>query len=339
MVYTLTTISQALNGVLVGDGNTEILGVASVSSAKAGQIAYVTEKNVSKINVCEASALVVPVTIKQDFSIPVIKVKNPRLAFAYLISMFQDNKVISNGEVSSNMVDPSVVLGDWVQIDHGAVILENVRIGDNTAVGSNTYVGVNVTIGHNCLIHPNVTILRDTVIGNNVIIHSGAVIGADGFGFEWDGEKQVKIPHIGNVIISDDVEIGANTAIDRGTLDSTFIGRGTKIDNLVQIGHNVQIGEHCLIAATSAIAGSSVIGNRVVLAGGCGIVNSISIGDESFLFARTGVTKDLPEKSIVSGYWARPHKEQLKEYAVISKLPKTLKEMHKQLEAMKKMEE
>ncbi|SMF66688.1 UDP-3-O-[3-hydroxymyristoyl] glucosamine N-acyltransferase [Paenibacillus uliginis N3/975] len=335
MAYNLKSIAQALNGSLVGDGDIVIHSIASFLNAKDGQIAYVSGKNVNKLTTCCASALVIPDNIVCDFLIPVIKVKNPRLAFVHLVGMFQD-KIESNGKITSSMIDVSSKLGYCIQIDDGTVIKEGVSIGDHTVIGSNSFIGKNVFIGENCFIHPNVTISKDTVIGNNVIIHSGSVIGSDGFGYEWDGERHVKIPHVGNIVIFDDVEIGANTTIDRGTIDSTIIGKGTKIDNLVQIGHNVQIGEHCLIVATSGIAGSTTIGNHVTLAGGCGITGHVSIGDHSIILARTCVGKDLPPKSVVSGIYARPHKEQLKELAVLSRLPRTIKEINKKLEVLLK---
>lgn len=334
MAYNLKAIAQELNGFLVGDGDVIIHSIASLLNAKDGQIAYITEKNMGQLTSCNASAVIVSENIR-DFSLPVIKVKNPRLAFIHLIKMFQ-GEMRSNGKISSRMVDLSVKVGYRTQIDDGTVVKEGVSIGDHTIIGSNSLIGENVTIGKNCFIHPHVTILKDTFIGDNVIIHSGSVIGSDGFGYEWDGEKHVKIPHIGNVILCNDVEIGANTTIDRGTIDSTVIGKGTKIDNLVQIGHNVQIGEHCIIVATSAIAGSSTIGNHVVLAGGCAIAGHISVGDHSILLARSGVTKDLPTKSVVSGHYARTHKAQLKEYATLARLPLTLKEINKKLDAIEK---
>ncbi|GAB6929188.1 UDP-3-O-(3-hydroxymyristoyl)glucosamine N-acyltransferase [Paenibacillus sp. JCM 10914] len=334
MAYALIQIAEELNGVVVGDDNMLIHRIASLANAKEGEIAYVTEKNINALTTCNASAVIVP-DINRDFPIPVIKVQNPRLAFIYLLKMFGYERT-SNGTISSSTIDPSLEAGFGTQIDEGVIVKENVSIGAGTVIASHSFIGEHVTIGHHCWIHPNVTILRDTKIGDNVIIHSGAVIGADGFGYEWDGVQHVKIPHIGNVIIGDGVEIGANTTIDRGTIDSTVVGHGTKIDNLVQIGHNVQIGEHCIIAATSAIAGSSIIGNRVVMAGGCGIINHVSVGDQALLMARTGISKDVPARSIISGYWGRPHKEQLKEYAAVARLPKTLKEINRKLDILNK---
>ncbi|NUU78408.1 UDP-3-O-(3-hydroxymyristoyl)glucosamine N-acyltransferase [Paenibacillus xylanilyticus] len=333
MPYNLNEISEKLNGILVGDGNVVITGVGSINSAMKGEIAFVTVQNLNKLDACNASALIVPETPSKEFKVPVIKVKNPRLDFIQLINMFSE-KTKSSGVISSKAIEPSATLGYNVQIDEFTVVKENVSIGDHTIISAHSFIGKNVTIGMNCLIHPNVTILNDTFIGDNVIVHSGAVIGADGFGFEWDGHKQVKIPHIGNVIISDDVEIGANTAIDRGTIDSTIIGKGTKMDNLIQIGHNVQIGEHCIIAGTSAIGGSSNIGNRVILAAGSAVINNITIGDNCVVLAKTNVSKNLPENSVVSGYIARPHKIHLQQSAALSRLPKTIKKLNEKLDEL-----
>ncbi|WP_145320910.1 UDP-3-O-(3-hydroxymyristoyl)glucosamine N-acyltransferase [Paenibacillus xylanexedens] len=338
MPCNLNEISEQLNGILIGDGNVVITGVGSIYAAKEGEIAFVTDKNLNKLDQCYASAFIVPETTIKEFKVPVIKVKNPRLDFIRLIEMFSE-KTKSSGVVSSATIEPSVTLGYHVQIDKFAVIKEDVSIGDHTIISTHSFIGRNVTIGKNCVIHPNVTVLHDTIIGDHVIIHSGAVIGADGFGFEWDGQKQVKIPHIGNVIIFDDVEIGANTTIDRGTIDSTTIGRGTKMDNLIQIGHNVQIGEHCIIAGTSAIGGSSKIGNRVIMAGGSAVINNITIGDSCVVLARAMVTKNMPENSMVSGYTARSHKRQLRESAALSRLPKTIKKLNEKLDELSKTKE
>ncbi|MCG7384473.1 UDP-3-O-(3-hydroxymyristoyl)glucosamine N-acyltransferase [Paenibacillus sp. ACRRY] len=338
MPCNLNEISEQLDGILIGDGNVIITGVGSINAAIEGEIAFVTDKNLNKLDQCNASAFIVPETTIKEFKVPVIKVKNPRLGFIRLIKMF-NQETTSSGVVASKTIDPSVKLGYNVQVDDLVVIQEDVSIGDHTIISAHSFIGKNVTIGTNCLIHPNVTVLHDTFIGDNVIIHSGAVIGADGFGFEWDGQRQVKIPHIGNVIIFDDVEIGANTTIDRGTLDSTTIGKGTKMDNLIQIGHNVQIGEHCIIAGTSAIGGSSKIGNRVIMAGGSAVINNITIGHNCVVLARTMVTKNMPENSIVSGYIARSHKRQLRESAALSRLPKTIKKLNEKLDALSKTKE
>lgn len=338
MPCNLNEISEQLNGILIGDGNVVITGVGSIHAAKEGEIAFVTDKNLNKLDKCNASAFIVPETTIIEFKVPVIKVKNPRLDFICLIEMFSE-KIKSNGVVSSEAIQPSVTLGYNVQIDEFAVIKEDVSIGDHSVISAHSFIGKNVTIGTNCLIHPNVTVLQDTFIGDNVIIHSGAVIGADGFGFKWDGQKQVKIPHIGNVIIFDDVEIGANTTIDRGTIDSTTIGKGTKMDNLIQIGHNVQIGEHCIIAGTSAIGGSSKIGNRVIMAGGSAVINNITIGDSCVVLAKTMVTKNMPANSMVSGYTARSHKRQLRESAALSRLPQTIKKLNEKLDELSKTKE
>ncbi|PAF31343.1 UDP-3-O-(3-hydroxymyristoyl)glucosamine N-acyltransferase [Paenibacillus sp. 7516] len=338
MPCNLNEIAEQLNGILIGNGNVVITGVGSISAAKEGEIAFVTDKNLNKLDKCNASALIVPETTILEFKVPVIKVKNPRLDFIRLIEMFS-KKTRSSGVVSSETIEPSVTLGYNVQIDDFAVIQEDVSIGDHTIISAHSFIGKNVTIGTNCLIHPNVTILHDTFIGDNVIIHSGAVIGADGFGFEWDGQRQVKIPHIGNVIIFDDVEIGANTTIDRGTIDSTTIGKGTKMDNLIQIGHNVQIGEHCIIAGTSAIGGSSTIGNHVIMAGGSAVINNITIGDSCVVLAKTMVTKNMPKNSMVSGYTARSHKRQLRESAALSRLPQTIKKLNEKLAELSQIKE
>ncbi|WDH99682.1 UDP-3-O-(3-hydroxymyristoyl)glucosamine N-acyltransferase [Paenibacillus urinalis] len=334
MEYKLKAIAQELNGELIGDGEVTIHSIASLSSAESGQITYVTEKNISKLTDCRASAIVVPEKLI-DAHLPVIRVKNPRLAFVHVMNLFQQD-TRANGLISSSMVDCSLQPGESTQIDEGTVVKENVSIGEGTLISSNCFIGENVTIGDHCFIHPHVTILSDTWIGSNVIIHSGAVIGCDGFGYEWDGQQHVKIPHAGNVVIHDDVEIGANTTIDRGTIDPTIIERGTKIDNLVQIAHNVRIGKQCIIAGTTAIAGSASIGDHVVLAGGSAVVGHLTIGAHSTILGKSNITKDLPAHSIISGYYARPHHEQLRKQAAIERLPHTLKKFSTQIDSLEK---
>ena len=303
MTYRLHDLRDIVNGAIVGDGNVVITGVGSIAQAKTGDIVFVTQQNMNKIQDCPASAFLVSTDVKGTFDVPVIQVDNPRLEFIHLLHLF------SNSASSAE---------------------KNVSIGDHSIISPHAFIGNHVVIGNDCFIHPNVSIMDGTIIGDRVIIHPGAVIGADGFGFEWDGEKHVKIPHIGNVIIGDDVEIGANTCIDRGTIHATVIGKGTKLDNLIQVGHNVQIGEHCLIAGTSAIAGSSKIGNHVTLAGGSAVVNNVTIGDHAMILANSMVTKNIPKHAVVSGYIARPHHKQLQQSAMLSRLPGIIDELKHQ---------
>jgi UDP-3-O-[3-hydroxymyristoyl] glucosamine N-acyltransferase len=219
------------------------------------------------------------------------------------------------------------------------VLEERVTIGDGTAILAGTYIGRDADVGKSCLVYPNVTIREETRIGERVVIHSGSVIGADGFGFVREGDLYKKVPQIGNVEIGDDVEIGANVTIDRATTGTTLVGRGTKIDNLVQIGHNVRIGENCILVAQVGIGGSTELGSGVTLAGQAGATGHISIGDGATVAAQAGVTKSVPAGVTVSGYPAREHGIANRIYASSQKLPGLLKKVAELAERVKLLEE
>lgn len=201
------------------------------------------------------------------------------------------------------------------------MVEDNAQIGDQTILYAGVYVGQQVKIGANCVIYPHVSVRERVIIGNRVIIHNGAVIGSDGFGYASVAGMHQKIPQIGTVVIEDDVEIGANVTIDRARFDKTMIGRGTKIDNLVQIAHNVVIGENSIIVAQAGISGSTVIGKNVTVAGQAGIVGHISIGDDAVVAAQAGVTKSVPPRTCVSGYPAKPHNVAKRINAYVQRLP------------------
>jgi UDP-3-O-[3-hydroxymyristoyl] glucosamine N-acyltransferase len=217
------------------------------------------------------------------------------------------------------------------------VIASGVEIGAGTVLAAQVFVGANVRIGRDCRIYPHVTLREGTALGDRVTVHAGAVIGADGFGYARDGARHVKIPQVGRVVLGDDVEIGANVTIDRATLGVTRIGRGTKIDNLVQIAHNVRIGEDTVIVAQVGISGSSEIGSRVTIAGQVGIVDHVRIGDGAIVGAQAGVTKDVHDGAIVLGSPAAPHLEFKRQLAATARLPqlgKALRALEERLRAL-----
>jgi UDP-3-O-[3-hydroxymyristoyl] glucosamine N-acyltransferase len=220
------------------------------------------------------------------------------------------------------VVGRDVILGEGVSVQPFVVIEDGARIGANTVLGAHGYVGHAASIGADCQIAPRVTVGARCVIGNRVIIHSGTVLGSDGFGFELSGGRHVKIPQIGIVQIDDDVEIGANVAIDRARFGRTWIQEGTKIDNLVQIAHNVVVGKHCLIVSQVGISGSTRLGNYVTLAGQVGVVGHIEIGDQTIVAAQSGVTKGIGPKQVAFGYPAMPLREAKEQLAHIGRLPK-----------------
>jgi UDP-3-O-[3-hydroxymyristoyl] glucosamine N-acyltransferase len=230
------------------------------------------------------------------------------------------------------------IIADDVRLGTGAVVEAHAVVEDGAVIGKAVRIGANVFIGHHAKIgnmshiYPNVVIREHVQIGQRVIIHSGTVIGSDGFGYEIIDGKHVKIPHVGSVLIEDDVEIGANTCVDRGRFKNTIIRKGTKIDNLVQIAHNVVIGENCVVVSQVGISGSTELGKNVVVAGQAGIVGHVSVGDEAVICARSGVSKTVPTKAVVLGEPAKPIQEQKKIFALIARLP----EMFKDLSDLKK---
>ncbi len=295
----LKEIAKKLNGKLTGNGEIEITGISTIEEAKEGEIAPLYRRKF--LPLIKKSAALAFLT-GEGFELPgrnFIVVKNPRASLAALVRLFHSEKE-KKGISRTARISPGVEIGKDVFIGEFVVIGEGSKIGDNTEIHSGTIIYEDVAVGKNCRIYSNVSIREGTRIGNEVIIHPGVVIGADGFGFE-EGKK---IPQIGVVIIGNDVEIGANTCIDRAALGTTEIKNGVKIDNLCQIGHGVKIGEGTLIAGMTGIGGSTKIGRGVIIGGMAGIRDNIEIGDRAMIAARAGVTKSVPSGQIVSGF---PH--------------------------------
>lgn len=323
----LSEIARLVNGEIIGNGNIEIKGVAGFEDAKSGDITFAATNRVLETAVqSQATAIIVPSDAPVSDR-PVIKVRNPRLAFAQVLTYFAPKRVLTPGIHSSAQVGrdfrgegatigPLVYIGDQVQIGKGTIIYPGVVIDDR------------VTIGEDTIIHANVVIREECVIGNRVQIHAGTVIGSDGFGYVTVNGKHMKVPQIGNVLIEDDVEIGSNVSVDRATTGTTLIKRGTKIDNLVQIAHNCQVGADNILCGQAAIAGSTKTGDRVTLAGRVGLVGHIKVGDDSIVGACSLVIGSLPSNSFVSGNpTARPHAEDMRIQAAAGRLPELLKEV------------
>lgn len=262
---------------------------------------------------------------------------NIKLAFAHATHLFADYS-ISEAKPGLSHVAPSAKISPKAKISSFVHIGENSTVGDNCLIYPFSYIGDDVSVAEGTIIKPHSVILNDTVIGRYCLIESGAVIGGDGYGFVRDKEKIVKIEHLGKVIIGDFVEINANVAIDKGTLDDTVIGDYSKIDNLVQIAHNVQIGRGNLIAASSAVAGSSKLGDYNIMAGQTGVNDNISIGDNNIIAGKAGVTKDTGSNQVLSGFPARPHKEELIRQANVGRIEKLadkIKELEKEIANLK----
>jgi UDP-3-O-[3-hydroxymyristoyl] glucosamine N-acyltransferase len=335
MTFTLERLAKMAGGELVGDGSLQITGAASLAEATPGEISFfATRKYVGLLRKTRASAVFVPTDFTEPTTPAQIQVSNPTKAFEQVVLKFAPKPItFAPGIHPSAVVDSSAQLGDRVSIQPHAIIETGAKIGDDTIIGAGSYVGHETVIGPACLIYPLVTIRERSRIGSRVIIHSGAVIGADGFGFEMVDGRQQKIQQLGIVQIDDDVEIGANTTIDRARFGRTWIQEGVKIDNLVQIAHNVVIGKNSVIVAQTGISGSTRVGERVTMAGQVGIVGHVDIADGSIIAAQSGVSKSVPG-GVWFGYPAGPIEETKQQIAWIHRLGKLfarVKEIEKKL--------
>jgi len=338
MQKTLQEISSLVDGKVQGDKDLVIFGISGIKEAREGEITFLANnKYFSLLEKTRASAIIVPLDVAETKK-NVIRVKNPSLAFAKLASEVLEMQADQpKGIHPTALIAEDAVIGENVSIGPYAVIEKEAKIKDNTVIYSGCFIGLKTEIGENCLIYPNVVIRERISIGNRVVIHSGTVIGSDGFGFaQIDGIHQ-KIPQVGTVVVEDDVEIGANVTIDRARFDKTFIGQGTKIDNLVQIAHNVVIGKHCLIISQAGISGSTTLEDRVILAGQAGIAGHLTIGENSIVAAKSGVPKSIPANTVVFGYPAKPQAVALRLNAIIQRLPnyvKTIKELEQKVKEL-----
>lgn len=323
MAVTVKYIAELIKGELMGDGTSEIKGVSGIEEAEIGEITFIDNlkfKDLAKST--KASCIITSFDVDgSDKSI--IKCKNPSLAITKIVEMIFPCKIKHpSGVDKSASLGKNVLLGKGAAVGANSVIGDNASLGDDSIIYPLVYIGENVKIGKNSIIYPNVTIRERVTIGNNVMIHGGAVIGSDGFGFLRDGVVLKKIPQTGIVEIQDDVEIGANATIDRARFGKTVIGKGTKIDNLVQIAHNVRTGQNCIIVAQVGISGSVDVGNNVILGGQAGITDHVKIGDNVMVAAKGGITKSVPPNAIMSGIPARPHHLSKRLIAYIDNLPK-----------------
>lgn len=341
MKKTVGEIAAFVGGSVVGDASIEIGGVAGLEGAAPGDIAFIdSAKYAAQAMTSRASAVIVPEGHMLEGK-TVIQVKHPRRAFAQVVMLFHPPRRPPVG------IHPTAVIGDNVALPESAsvgpyvVIEDDVRIGERVVIGAGVFIGSRSTIGDDTIIHPHVTIYHDVTIGARVTIHAGSVIGGDGFGYFLVEGTYHKFPQIGSVIIEDDVEIGTNVTIDRGTLGATIIGRGTKIDNLVQVAHNVIIGEDTVIAAQTGIAGSSHIEDHVVIGGQVGIADHVRIGRGAVLGAQAGIPtgKRIPPGEFVWGTPARAMREFKSQYAHLVRLPRLtaqVEELARQVAELKK---
>ena len=341
MTFTAAQIALLINGKVEGDPHITVHSFGKIEEAQDGQLSFfANSKYEDYLYSTKASIIILneAYELKQPVYAVLIRVADAYTAFANLLSKYQE--IITrqlSGRQEPSYVAPTAQYGENVFIGAFAYLGENVKLGNNSKIFPQAYLGDNVTIGENCLIHPGVKIYHDCIIGNRVTIHAGAVIGSDGFGFapQTDGSF-IKIPQIGNVLIEDWVEIGANTTIDRATIGSTIIRSGSKLDNLIQIAHNVEVGNSTVIAAQAGISGSTKIGKGVMIGGQAGIVGHIQIADGSKINAQAGLGKSLKAPgSAVTGSPAYEYSQAIRSQAIARNLPEMEKRI-KELEALVK---
>lgn len=332
MQMTVQEIAGLVGGTVHGDPSLVISGVNGIQEAVSGELTFVrTGRYMQYLETTGASAVLIESPPDQS-AITCIAVAHPDLAFAQILQHFEiEQRDHPSGIHRTAVVSESATLGKNVALDAHVRIADDCVIGENVVIYPGVYIGKGSRIGANTILYPNVTIREYTEIGSRCILHSGACIGSDGFGFAPLGGVWAKIPQIGRVVIGDNVEIGSNTCVDRATFGVTSIGEGTKIDNLVQIGHNVKIGLHCAIAGKVGIAGSAIIGSHVQIGAVASIGGHLDIGDYVMIGALAGVTKSVPAKAVVSGFPARRHEEQRKIMVAESRMPEALRRL-KQLE-------
>jgi UDP-3-O-[3-hydroxymyristoyl] glucosamine N-acyltransferase len=339
MKFTAQQIAEILNGEIVGNAEVEVNSLAKIEEGKKGDLCFLAnEKYTPYIFTTKASIVIVNTSFISDTEITatLIKVEDAYSSFSQLLELYNKMQFNELGISKKADIDENCSIGDAVFVGAFTSICDGVTIGNNVKIHPNCYIGKNVTIGDNSIIYPNVSIYHNCKIGDNNIIHSGVVIGSDGFGFAPNAENNYdKISQIGNVIISDDVEIGANTTIDRATMGSTKIGKGVKLDNLIQIAHNVEVGDHTVIAAQAGVAGSSKIGKNCMIGGQTAVSGHLTIADEVKIAGQSGIASSIKQVGkIVQGPMAFDIKDFQRSYIIFKKLPdlyRTVNTLKKQI--------
>jgi UDP-3-O-[3-hydroxymyristoyl] glucosamine N-acyltransferase len=338
----LKEIARAVGGEVIGDDGILITGINSLDSARPGEISFYTNRRYKEsLSKTEASAILVSKPNK-IFRGPQVVVVNPGLGHARIAALFAASVPRYPGVSEQAILHESCRIGENVSIYPSAYVGKEALLGDEVILFPGVYVGDRVRIGDRTVVYPNVSILQDCIVGKDVIIHAGTVIGSDGFGFVRDGSVAVKVPQIGIVQIDDEVEIGASNCIDRAAFGKTWIKRGVKTDNLVQVGHNVVIGEDTIIVAQAGIAGSVQIGKEVIIGGQVGIADHIEIGDRAMIGSQSGVGKPVPSGHVVSGSPTMPHHLFLKTSKLVRRLPdfnERLRKLEKRMQALEQQSE
>ncbi len=327
MTFTAADIARHLDGEVLGDGSVTLTGFAPADRAKPGDLTFA--ENPAYFARAEASAAAA-ILVGGDYSSSaktLIRVPNARIAFARVLPLFFPEPQFPPGVHSSSVVAASATVDASAHVGPFCVVGENSQIGPRSILRGYVWVGANCRLAEDVHLFPHVTLYTGTQLGRRVRVHAGSVLGADGFGYVLDNGVHRKVPQMGNVVVQDDVEIGANVTIDRGALGPTTIGQGTKIDNLVQIGHNVSIGEHSLLVSQTGIAGSTRIGNYCILAGQAGLAGHLKIGNNVTISAQSGVMRDIPDGQKVLGAPALPDKEAKRQFIALQRLPEVLRRL------------
>jgi UDP-3-O-[3-hydroxymyristoyl] glucosamine N-acyltransferase len=343
MKVTLETVARAVDGTVIGDGSIEITGVAGIREAREGELTFLANPRYEAyLTQTRASAIIVAEN-HLDLGKPLIQNANPYLAFLKAVRLFagEGDRPAPGVHPRAAVADDAAIAAD-ASVGPMAVVERGACVGPRSVVHAGCYVGVGAKIGADTLLYPNVVVREGCIIGDRVIVHSGTVIGSDGFGFVRDGAIYRKLPQVGNVLIEDDVEIGANVTIDRATTGTTRIGAGTKIDNLVQIAHNVEIGKSCILVAQVGISGSTRVGDQAILAGQAGIVGHIEIGAGAVVAAKSGVSKSVKPGETVFGHPAVPVQQARRMEASVRRLPvllQNLRELRRRVVALEAAKE
>lgn len=332
MKFTAEQIAGILEGEVVGNPNAEVFKLAKIEEGTEGSLTFLANpKYINYIYSTKATITIVSNTFvpEQEITTTLIKVEDAYKSFSKLLEYYNQVKLMKSGIEQPSMISENVTYGEGLYLGSFCYIGKNVKIGTNVKIYPNSFIGDNVTIGNDCIFFAGVRIYSETEIGNNCTIHSGTIIGSDGFGFapQPDGTFK-KVPQIGNVIIENDVEIGANTTIDRATLGSTFIRNGVKLDNHIQVAHNVDIDENTVIAAQTGIAGSTKIGKNCMIGGQVGIAGHLTIGNGVKVQAQSGIGKNLPDNEVVQGSPAFNYGDFAKSYVHFKNLPKIVSDIN-----------
>lgn len=331
MKFSVEDLAKLVEGTVYGDGSISIEEARSLDQGAEHAISFAIGDYREFAKDSKAGALLVDANI-EGCQIPQIVVPNAKAAFAKLLEVFHPPVVFPEGIHETAIIGKNVTIGKNVKIGPYCVIYDNAIVGDNVTLHAYVYIGHNVRIGERTTIYASSIVHENCILGKRVVLRANAVIGGEGFGFATENGKHTHIPQVGNVILEDDVEVGSCSCIDNATMGSTLVRRGTKIDNLVHLGHNVEIGEDCFLIAQVGIAGSTKCGNHVIFAGQTGCTGHITIGDNVTFAGKTGITGNVPSNGLYAGFPMRPHKEWLKLAAYESRLP----DMVKQLKALEK---